>query len=441
MTLIYALGWTLLHFLWQGALIAILAAFALTALRNATARTRYLVSSVALLLMLLLAVATFVNLSLHDAPAPIASLSAPAAQPDAFLPPLVWFWFAGVVVLGIRSIHAWLSARRFSRRGASRAADIWQTKLHDLATRLSITKPVRLAISTVAEVPAVIGWLRPVVLMPASALSGLGTDQIESLLAHELAHICRNDYLVNLFQTVAETLFFYHPAIWWLNSRIREERENCCDDLAVEVCGNRIAYARALTDLEELRGVAPRFAMAAGGGRLLRRVERLLNVPKSPARTPIGWTVGVVTALLFAVLAVNSMAQSPAVPPAPPAPPPPAAPAPPPAPPVPPAPPTPPKAEQLRQTDIQRQQTDLEKRSAEMREREEDLRRSVDAMKERTRLMEPELQRLRETVDQLQAEFARHGNRPTADFNQQLEDLNDQVRRLDDAIHQVHPSN
>ena len=93
------------------------------------------------------------------------------------------------------------------------------------------------------EVPTVIGWLRPVVLMPASALSGMGPQQLEAILAHELAHIRRHDYLVNLLQTVVETLLFYHPAVWWLSGRIRVERENCCDDLAVSLCGDPYAYA------------------------------------------------------------------------------------------------------------------------------------------------------------------------------------------------------
>jgi beta-lactamase regulating signal transducer with metallopeptidase domain len=451
MNLTYALGWTLLHFLWQGALTAILLAFVLAILRRATARTRYFVCCAALLLMLLAAFATFANLSLNSPLSDRSPATSPAvytAQP-VFLPTLVWFWFAGVVALGIRSTRAWLLARRFSRRETSSATEVWQEKFSVLSARLGISRPVRLAVSALAEVPAVIGWLRPVVLMPASALTGLSAGQIEALLAHELAHVRRNDYVVNLLQTAAETLFFYHPAIWWLNNRIREERENCCDDLAVEVCGNRVAYARALTDLEQLRATAPRFAMAAGGGSLLRRVERLLNITQRPGSTPIGWTAsaGIAATLLVAALAASALAQSPAAPPVPPVPPVPAASAAPPAPPPPPPPPAPPRTDaprpgvdQLRrEADIQRQKAGIEKQSAEMLRMREELRRSADAMKERSLVMEPEMQRLRQTVEQMRADIARR-NVPAADLDKQLQEMNSQLERMDQVLDRINQS-
>ena len=125
-----------------------------------------------------------------------------------------------------------------------------------LATAAHLRGRVRLLESTLVDVPTVIGWIKPVILLPASALSGLKPHQLEAILAHELAHIRRHDYLVNLLQTLVETLLFYHPAVWWLSRRIRAERENCCDDLAVSLCGDPYTYAQALADLEELRGPA-----------------------------------------------------------------------------------------------------------------------------------------------------------------------------------------
>src|SRR6185295_8555391 len=124
----------------------------------------------------------------------------------------------------------------------------WEESFAALAERLAITRPVRLAVSTLAQVPAVVGWLKPIVLVPAGVFAGMTAEQIEALLAHELAHVRRYDYLVNLVQTAAETLFFYHPAVWWVSRQIRTERENCCDDLAVEVSGNTLAYVQALTE-------------------------------------------------------------------------------------------------------------------------------------------------------------------------------------------------
>src|SRR5262249_62123234 len=121
------------------------------------------------------------------------------------------------------------------------------------------------------------GWLHPVILLPASTLTGLSPGQIESILAHELAHIRRHDYLVNLLQSLVETLLFYHPGVWWVSRRIREERELCCDDLAVGVVGGPVLYAEALCRLERARGEAAALAVAASGGSLLARITRLVG--------------------------------------------------------------------------------------------------------------------------------------------------------------------
>jgi hypothetical protein len=126
-------------------------------------------------------------------------------------------------------------------------------------------------------VPTVIGWLRPVVLLPIASLSGLTTQQIEMILAHELAHIRRHDFIVNLMQAVVETLLFYHPAVWWISQRIRVEREHCCDDVAVAMFGDPLQYARALTRFEELRLDPAHALLAANGGSLLTRIRRLVG--------------------------------------------------------------------------------------------------------------------------------------------------------------------
>ncbi len=122
-----------------------------------------------------------------------------------------------------------------------------------------------------------IGWLRPVILVPVSALAGLTPEQMEAILAHELAHIRRHDYLINLLQTVIETLLFYHPAVWWVSRQIRNERENCCDDMAVAACGDALVYARALTKVERLRKARLELAVTANGGLLMNRISRLVG--------------------------------------------------------------------------------------------------------------------------------------------------------------------
>ena len=320
MNLIVTLGWTLIHFLWQGTLIALLLA-ALNGLLGRTAsRARYAASCVAMLLMLACTVATFMRLNAtppvsSDLAAPAVSLAMPQhatandspaasasnAQFTKLLPWFVYFWMSGVCLLAIRSLGGWVVLRRLTRRDARPIAPIWQQRMECLAQRLQISRAVKLCESAIAEVPAVVGWMRPVVLLPACALSGLQPDQLEALLAHELAHIRRNDYLINLLQTCVETLLFYHPAVWWVGGQIRSERENCCDDLAVEVCGNALAYARALTQLEQLRCGLPQLAMAANRGSLLHRIQRLVPSPK-PARTSsAGWIAAAAMTLIAIV--------------------------------------------------------------------------------------------------------------------------------------------
>jgi beta-lactamase regulating signal transducer with metallopeptidase domain len=323
-----ALGWTLLHFLWQGTLVAIFLAVANSLLRKRTAHARYALACAAMLLLLALPVITFSALytSVHpvkseaalpmeltdertvgrmefaDVEALMASASAeapfgasaaailPAGKPSlgdwvrlrfkSLLPWLVFAWALGVLTLTVRFAGGLVIASRLKRLKTSSPACQLQEAVSRLARRLRVTRPFKLCESALVEAPAVIGWLRPVILIPASALTGLSSEQIEALLAHELAHIRRHDYLVNMFQTVVETLLFYHPAVWWVSRQMRLEREHCCDDLAVAACGNVLMYARALAELEGLRIVAPQVAVAAGGDSLLGRIERLMGKPR-----------------------------------------------------------------------------------------------------------------------------------------------------------------
>jgi GWxTD domain-containing protein len=158
-----------------------------------------------------------------------------------------------------------------------------QETLHMLRVRLGIERAVKLLNSARVSSPIVIGWMRPAILLPLGCMSGLSQSQIEAILAHELAHIRRHDFLVNLMQSIVEALFFYHPAVWWVSSQLRREREHCCDDLAVEVTGDRLAYANALTQLEQRRcALMPKGAFAATGGILKKRIERLLGINRAP---------------------------------------------------------------------------------------------------------------------------------------------------------------
>ena len=323
---IIPLGWALLHFLWQGALIAIILAAANLCLRRADARLRYAADCVALVLMMAAVVSTFVwlipasalGVETSESPrlafqavAPSIAEAAPAMSTgspfrwklwlDSHLTWLVCTWFAGVVILSLRIAGGWIFAQALKRR--ARPAEIsWQQTLTRLAARFGIRRKIALCESMGARVPAVIGWLRPVILVPMSAMAGLTPRMIEAVLAHELAHIRRHDYLLNLLQTAVETLLFYHPAVWWVGKKIREERENCCDDLAVAACGDALIYARALTALEDLRCAPTRLAVAATGGSLLMRIRRLVEV-REPAGSPaITWLAGLIAVLTLGAL-------------------------------------------------------------------------------------------------------------------------------------------
>jgi beta-lactamase regulating signal transducer with metallopeptidase domain len=320
-----ALAWTLLHFLWQGGLIALLAGLTSIALRRAKSTTRYALFCGALALMVVVPVITFAVLNVSPAPAPIARAtpapadsgavtSAPApAQPEpvpSWLPWLVRVWLAGVVLLSLRSAGGLILAQRLKYWRTTPAAESIQRTASRLRARLDLRRAVRVFESAVAQVPSAIGCLKPVVLLPVSALTALTPEQIELLLAHELAHIRRHDYFINLLQTGVETVLFYHPAVWWISSRIRAEREHCCDDLAIQACGDdALAYARTLTQLEGLQSRPVRLVLAANGGPLLARIQRLANRESAGRHTPPVW-MGVLLPVALVLLAALSVRPS-----------------------------------------------------------------------------------------------------------------------------------
>ncbi len=172
------------------------------------------------------------------------------------------------------------------KKQASEAGGRTLQELTDgLARRLNIGRTVVLMVSDKVATPAAVGLFRAVILFPASAITKLSPEDIEALLAHELAHIRRYDYFVNLSQSVVETVLFYHPCVWWISNVVRTEREHCCDDLALYALGDRDQYARALLGLEQSRQAAPRLAMAANRGQLLARIHRIL-VLEQPRMVP-----------------------------------------------------------------------------------------------------------------------------------------------------------
>jgi beta-lactamase regulating signal transducer with metallopeptidase domain len=217
------------------------------------------------------------------------------------LPSVVAIWLVGVVFLSGRLLISFLRVHSLAHRGVREASPEWQRVAAGLSEALGLRRAVRLLESAAVEVPSVLGSLRPIILLPASTLTGLTPEQIEMVLAHELAHIRRHDFAINLLQAFVETMMFYHPAVWWMSSRVRIERENCCDDLAVAVCGNPIQYARALTRLEELRAGTMPVMVAANGASLLDRIRRIAGGRPESTGVSSRWAAAVA---MLAILAV-----------------------------------------------------------------------------------------------------------------------------------------
>jgi beta-lactamase regulating signal transducer with metallopeptidase domain len=318
------LGLSLLHFLWQGAVLAVLAAASMAVARKAS--TRYAVAIGALLAMV--AAPVFTYFALQEA-SPVSIASAQNSVPvfvhavnlashriatstqssfvsGSLLTTFVELWFVGVLLFSLRTAGGFFLVARLRHRDSKPMSAALLALCREMQNRLGITRAIRYCESLHLDAPAVVGWFRPVVLLPISALTGLTELQLRAVIAHELAHIRRLDAFFNLFQVVAETLLFYHPAVWWLSKRIRAERENCCDDVALAVCGNPAAYARALALMEEWR-VAPSFAMAANRGPLASRVTRLLGLTeKASSLRNAGVAFGILC-LAAALLAGNAL--------------------------------------------------------------------------------------------------------------------------------------
>jgi beta-lactamase regulating signal transducer with metallopeptidase domain/predicted nucleic acid-binding Zn-ribbon protein len=343
--LVAALGWTLLDFVWQGLALGALAALGLLALRRAPPQARYALACVALAACLLLPVAGVMrNLQVaHSGDIPetavpasaLANAFAPepaaAAAPrgdwrealQAQLPALVAAWSAGALVLALRLLLGWGWVARL--RSAARLPDSrWQGRFDELAVRVGLQMPVPLRISDALGTPVAAGWWRPMVLVPAALVARMPTDLLEALLAHELAHVRRRDYLVNLLQGAVETLLFYHPVVWWLSARVRIEREQIADDLASRAIGDPRRLALALQALDGFQrdlahagaarlARAHGLALAAHGGSLMSRIQRLVRPdPQRP-----DWKLALPLAGLAALgLAVHAVA-APAIAPVP----------------------------------------------------------------------------------------------------------------------------
>ncbi len=303
------LGWCLFHSIWQIALLALSVKLLLAIISQRYSTTRYTLALVGLSMMVALPVVTWFNITIVE-PMPAVSINPELATVTAayfsnavlpvetvsaiedsdwlmsiqnvvrpWLPVATLAWLVGLLVFSVRPAFGVLTVLRMKRRGTSVVPIAVEGRFHELMKAMQISRPIQIMQSSLTKVPMVVGFLKPMVLVPASSLTSLSAHELEAILAHELAHLRRYDDVVNFFQTVIESAFFYHPCAWWMSAVVRTERENCCDDIAVGVVGSPKPLATALLQLEQIRVAQP--ALSASGGSLVKRIRRLSPATKT----------------------------------------------------------------------------------------------------------------------------------------------------------------
>ncbi len=309
------IGRIVIHSIWQGVLIGWLAALVLGLMRRRSASARYALAGGALAAIVLAPIATVVVAdgaihqqligALRILPLRSDQVGWLAGLSPQFATNAAAIWFVGASCFLIRLLRQWIGVRTMLRCGG-RSSDPLQIEADLLRDRLGIARPVTVLVSAFATTPLILGWLRPVILLPISATTGLTPIQLRMIMAHELAHVARADYAINLIQVAVEALMFYHPAVWWLSHRIRVEREFCCDDLAVATGEDALQYARALATLEDLRAAPDRLSVAASGGSLLCRIQRLVGGSVSAPTRPSHPLAAVLLALVLLISVTGS---------------------------------------------------------------------------------------------------------------------------------------
>lgn len=303
--LIQAIGWTMIHSLWQGFAVAILMGIVMIGLQKKSSKVRHEFAFFSLFLIFIISLSTFIYL--YDSAVEGAALGTTITVIaeggfvlengtivqsffqksveyfNEHLPLIVTLWLMGMVFFLLRLLGGLAFIQKLKSQQQQPLPSKWQTVFEKIHAKFPMKKTVRIVESALAKTPMVIGYFKPVILFPLGAINQLTQQEVEAVLAHEIAHIYRNDYLLNIIQSFIEIIFYYHPAVWWISANIRTERENCCDDIAVKICGSSITYVKALVTLEEIQP-APNLAMSFSSGsknQLLNRVKRILNQPQN----------------------------------------------------------------------------------------------------------------------------------------------------------------
>jgi beta-lactamase regulating signal transducer with metallopeptidase domain len=296
-----ALGYAVVNSLWQSLIIFICLRLILKSIQYASSRFKYTISYFALLCMAAWFTVTFFQqLSLYQNKLvaaqimqhgffqePIAGYSSKMWSGWSFsflhhyFPWLAIIYVTGITWFGIRLMLNYFQTIRFRINGISDLSSEWLDQIEVLAGKLGIQHPVYTYISQYITTPMMVGFFRPVILLPLAAVNNLSPGQIEAILLHELAHIRRNDYLLNLIQSVMDAVLFFNPFAWWISKNIREEREKCCDEMVLQI-SDPYHYARALLALEEFGFNNHKLMMAAANKRshLLHRIKNIMEMKK-----------------------------------------------------------------------------------------------------------------------------------------------------------------
>jgi len=359
-TRIAHLGWTLIHSVWQIALVSAGLLLALRILRNSSARVRYVVSVSALAISLIFPVLTFIQFStqgesyslsaysnlrpageferqyLRTSESAMAEARESAAATDTstaqglfsalskwlngYLPNLapiaVLIWVLGVALFSLRLGGGFLQLQKYRTEAAGEVESDWQDSFERLCHCVGVVQTVKILRSALVQTPIAIGIFKPVIIVPASLFLQISPRELETIIAHELVHIRRYDPLVNIAQCVIEALFFYHPAVWWISAQVRREREFAADADVLEIFeDSHVTYARALANLEEIRlrtdQQMPRYATAANGGNFMQRIQRILKIKTEASMANSAWTAGLAFLLTSAfLLAIFSFSSS-----------------------------------------------------------------------------------------------------------------------------------
>jgi len=338
--LVLSICWTLIHSLWQGLLLAVLTGIILIATRKSHAKKRYRLLTSLFFLFMAVVLITFVK-ELHMVKAnpaqtvsgiPVtgnqlqatdnfsigSTVNAGQSFTDQFkdyfnkhASLIVMIWFIIFVVKFIKLSANLVYVQRLRHYKTNEVTGEWKDKLQQLIASLGINKPIRLLESGIVQIPLVMGILKPVILIPAGLLANLPADEIEAILLHELAHIQRRDYFVNLLQSFAETIFFFNPALLWLSSMIREERENCCDDMAISVTNSKTKFINALIAFQEynLSNTVYNVGFAGKKSHLLNRVKRIVHEKNKTLNTTEKsiLTFGIAIFIMFSFVAAKKI--------------------------------------------------------------------------------------------------------------------------------------